>query len=148
MSQDKETAMAMQSDPADTAGAVIAASNVSGTNVYNPGGDKLGSIHDVMLNKQSGQATYAIMSFGGFLGMGEKYHPLPWNEMRYDPAQDGYVVDLDRSVLEAAPAYDSYDTTTWGEPGVWGQQVSSYYDRPGGLRSAAIIPGLGMLPPR
>jgi sporulation protein YlmC with PRC-barrel domain len=147
MSHDQETIMATQTDPTDTSGAVIAASKVNGTNVYNPGGDKLGSIYDVMLNKQSGRATYAIMSFGGFLGIGEKYHPLPWAELRYDPVQDGYVVNIDRGMLEGAPAYDSYDTTAWGDASVWGPRVNDYYDGPGRSGGSRMTPGLGVMPP-
>jgi hypothetical protein len=56
-----------------------------------------------MLNKSSGQVAYAIMSFGGFLGMGESYHPLPWRALTYDMRQGGYVVDIDRRRLEGAP---------------------------------------------
>ena len=62
-----------------TSGSLIAAEKVNGTSVYNTAGDKLGSIDDIMLDKNSGRAIYAVMSFGGFLGMGEKFHPLPWS---------------------------------------------------------------------
>lgn len=130
--------MALSTDPSDTGGRLIAASKVNGTNVYNTQGEKLGSIYDVMLNKQSGKAAYAIMSFGGFLGIGEKYHPLPWEQLNYDPGRDGYVVHLDRRMLEGAPAYESYDTASWGESDAWGRRVTDYYGRPGG----------GMMPPR
>lgn len=57
---------------------------MKGANVYNPAGDKLGSVDDIMIDKVSGRAIYAVMSFGGFLGTGEKYHPLPWATLRYD----------------------------------------------------------------
>src|SRR5277367_6820252 len=82
---------------------LISADKVTGTAVYNRQGEKLGSVHDVMLNKRSGQVAYAIMSFGGFLGMGESYHPLPWRTLTYDTRQDGYVVDIDRRRLEGTP---------------------------------------------
>ncbi len=62
-----------------------------------------------MLDKVSGQAIYAIMSFGGFLGMGEKHHPLPWSSLKYDTGKEGYVVDLDKKQLEGAPSYDDRD---------------------------------------
>jgi len=67
-----------------TSGSLIAAEKVNGTNVYNPKGDKLGSVDDIMIDKTSGRAIYALMSFGGFLGMGEKQHPLPWSQLTYD----------------------------------------------------------------
>ena len=65
-------------------GNLIASDKVQGTNVYNAAGDNLGAIHDVMIDKQSGKVAYAIMSFGGFLGMGNQYHPLPWSVLKYD----------------------------------------------------------------
>jgi sporulation protein YlmC with PRC-barrel domain len=74
--------MATLNDPSDTHGRLIAASQVNGTNVYNFGGEKLGSIYDVILDKQTGQVEFAIMSFGGFLGIGERYHPLPWRVLK------------------------------------------------------------------
>jgi sporulation protein YlmC with PRC-barrel domain len=107
--------------------ALIAASKVSGTNVYNRQGDSLGSIYDVMINKHSGQVTYAVMSFGGFLGMGEKYHPLPWNKLSYSEQHGGYVIDLDKRQLEAAPSYGAYDAPDWSTD-TYGTVVDKYYD--------------------
>jgi sporulation protein YlmC with PRC-barrel domain len=92
---------------------LIAASKVNGTSVYNTAGESLGSIYDVMLDKNSGKVTYAVMSFGGFLGIGEKYHPLPWNQLTYDEQLGGYVINLDRSTLEGAPAYDPSESPDW-----------------------------------
>ena len=108
---------------------LIAASRVSGTTVYNRAGEKLGSIYDVMLEKVSGRAAYAIMSFGGFLGIGDKYHPLPWQALTYDPGLGGYVVDIDRGRLEAAPSYPKTEITTWDDP-TYGQRVNDYYGLP------------------
>src|SRR6202795_1382682 len=96
--------MASLNNPSDTRGRLIAASKVNGTTVYNRAGEKLGSIYDIMLDKISGKAEYAIMSFGGFLGIGDRYHPLPWSVLRYDTSKGGYVVNLDRARLEGAPA--------------------------------------------
>lgn len=107
--------MASLENPADTQGALIAASKVNSTTVYNPMGDKLGSIYDVMLEKKSGKAAYAIMSFGGFLGIGEQFHPLPWNQLAYDPGMGGYVVRLDRRQLEGGPAYSERELGTWDD---------------------------------
>ena len=118
--------MATLNDPSDTHGRLIAASRVSGTSVYNHTGEKLGSIHDVILEKQSGKAEYAIMSFGGFLGIGDVYHPLPWNVLTYDPRQGGYVVDIDRDRLEGAPAYRANENGLWDDPS-YGRRVTDYY---------------------
>src|SRR5271157_4713362 len=83
----RSIAMATLNDPSETHGRLIAASKVNGTTVYNRAGEKLGSIYDVMLAKGSGKAEYAVMSFGGFLGIGDRYHPLPWDALTYDPVQ-------------------------------------------------------------
>jgi sporulation protein YlmC with PRC-barrel domain len=121
--------MASLANPSETHGRLIAASKVNGTNVYNLVGDKLGSIYDVMLAKGSGKAEYAIMSFGGFLGMGEKFHPLPWDVLTYSPEHDGYVVDLDRDRLEGAPSYAADDASLWDDP-VYTRRITDYYADP------------------
>ena len=111
-----------------TSASLIAASSVEGTDVYNPRGDKLGTIDDIMIDKVSGNAIYAIMSFGGFLGIGEKYHPLPWSTLRYDPDKGGYVVDVDRKALENAPSYDMDEDFLWTPE--YGRRVDKYYNAP------------------
>ena len=118
--------MATLSNPSDTTGRLIAASQVSGTGVYDLTGEKLGSIYDVLLDKRTGRTEYAIMSFGGFLGIGDRYHPLPWQALTYDEAQGGYVVDIDRRRLEGAPSYALNETMLWDDP-AYGRRVSDYY---------------------
>ena len=59
-----------------------------------------------MVDKRSGQVEYAVLSFGGFLGIGDSYYPLPWKSLRYDTAQGGYVIDLNKSRLEDPPSYE------------------------------------------
>ena len=70
-------------------------------------------MHNFMVNKRSGQVEYAVMSFGGFLGMGESYHPLPWKSLTYDTRQGGYVVDIDKNKLQAAPSYKAGEEPTY-----------------------------------
>ena len=111
-----------------TSGNLIAAEKVEGTNVYNPAGEKLGTVDDIMIDKISGRAIYAVMSFGGFLGMGEMYHPLPWATLKYDPNKGGYVVNLDKKMLEAAPNYDGDSNFEWTPD--YGRRVDSYYNVP------------------
>jgi sporulation protein YlmC with PRC-barrel domain len=118
--------MATLDNPTDTSGRLIAASQVNGSSVYNRAGEKLGSVYDVMLDKTSGKVEYAIMSFGGFLGIGDTYHPLPWRTLTYDPGQGGYVVDIDRRRLEGAPAYRANQTGMWDDP-AYGRRVTDYY---------------------
>jgi len=105
---------------------LISADKVEGTSVYNRAGENLGSIYRVMIDKASGRVVYAVMSFGGFLGMGESYHPLPWSMLTYDPAQGGYVVDLDRERLEGAPAFAADTPPDWADP-TWGRSLHDYY---------------------
>ena len=111
----------------DETGDLISSDKVEGTAVYNRGGEKLGSIHSVMIDKRSGKVAYAVMSFGGFLGIGDRYHPLPWNVLTYDSRQGGYVVDLDRSMLEGAPSYSTSEMPDWSDR-EWSRQVQDYYD--------------------
>jgi hypothetical protein len=105
---------------------LIAADKVNGTAVYNRAGERLGTVYDVMIDKISGKVAYAVMSFGGFLGIGERYHPLPWSVLTYDTGMGGYVVDLDRSRLEGAPTYAANENIDWNDR-AWGQRVSDYY---------------------
>ena len=100
---------------------IISADKVQGTEVYNKNDEKLGEIDSILIDKVSGEVAYVVMSFGGFLGVGEKFHPLPWRVLDYDINIGGYRVDLNREELSEAPAYDrdsingyDYDTDTDG----------------------------------
>src|SRR5438046_10555906 len=116
-------------DNRDETASLISAGKVQGTNVYNTNGDSLGEVYDVMIDKLSGKVAYAVMSFGGFLGIGERYHPLPWSVLRYDTKAGAYVVDLDRRVLEGAPTYGRDERIDW-EDRTWGKKVHDYYNIP------------------
>jgi len=111
-------AVAMQADRETHS--LIAADKVEGTDVYNAEGEHLGHVHDVMLDKVSGQVAYAIMAFGGFLGIGEKYTPLPWSSLTYDTMRGGYVVPYSKEILKSGPAFSEAELTdddsTWREP--------------------------------
>jgi len=104
---------------------VISSERVEGTNVYNQSGDKLGSIDDLMIDKMSGQVRYAVLEFGGFLGMGTDRYPLPWNMLKYDTAMDGYVVPLDKNVLEGAPRYAQEQVPDYTTD--YSRRVNDYY---------------------
>jgi hypothetical protein len=108
---------------------LISSDKVEGTAVYNRQGEKLGSIHSVMIDKVSGKVAYAVMSFGGFLGIGDRYHPLPWSVLTYDTGKGGYAVDLDRSMLEGAPSYSASEMPDWSDP-EWSRKVQDYYRTP------------------
>jgi sporulation protein YlmC with PRC-barrel domain len=92
----------------------IPASRVIGTAVYNKEGRNIGTIEDVMLDKTSNGIMFAVIGFGGFLGIGEKYHALPWSVLDYEKVQGGYVVPYTKEQLEAAPSY-SIDELTRGD---------------------------------
>jgi sporulation protein YlmC with PRC-barrel domain len=111
-----------------TSGSLIAAEKVEGTDVYNMQGEHLGTVDDIMIDKVSGKAIYALMSFGGFLGIGEKYHPLPWSTLKYDESKGGYVVNLDKRMLEGAPTYDMNEDFRWTAD--YGRRVDEYYKAP------------------
>jgi hypothetical protein len=122
-----ETAiMATLDDPTDTTGRLIAASRVADTAVYNLQGERLGKIEDVILDKITGRTVYAVLSFGGFLGIGDRHYPLPWPMLRYDVAYGGYTVNLDKRILERAPSFGIGEEAAWHDP-EWGRSVYDYY---------------------
>lgn len=84
----------------------IKSSRVIGTEVYNMNGEKIGKIEDIILDKLSPRIMFAVISFGGFLGIGEKYHAVPWALLDYQDSTGGYVVPFSKEVLENAPTYD------------------------------------------
>lgn len=109
-------------------GTLIAAERVEGTHVYNLAGEKLGTVNDIMIDKVSGRAIYAVKSFCGLLGLGEKSHSLPWTTLKYDAQKSGYVVNLDKKRLEAAPNFDRASEFKWTSD--YGRKVDKYYDTP------------------
>jgi sporulation protein YlmC with PRC-barrel domain len=94
---------------------LIASDRVEGTPVKRSNGDKIGKIERVMLDKRSGKVAYAILSFGGFLGIGDKHVPIPWTKLSYSPELDAYQLDLSDEELKKAPAYDSDKEFDWGD---------------------------------
>ena len=107
---------------------LIASDKVEGTTVYNPSGEKLGSIYNFMVNKMTGRVEYAVLKFGGFLGAGSDYYPLPWELLSYDEDKGGYVVPLNKERIQNAPAYDLKDLTKHdGSLGGIREKTYSYY---------------------
>ena len=111
---------------------LIASDRVEGTAVYDAEGQHLGTVHNFMVDKVSGQVAYAVLSFGGFLGLGESYHPLPWRSLRYSVELGGYVVDIDKDTLARAPTHGAGDDP-FGDP-AFGGRLDDYY---GGRRRVA-----------
>ena len=107
----------------------ILASKVKGTAVYNGSGDKIGTVEDIVLDKQSNQIMFAALGFGGVLGIGEKYYPVPWSLLDYSEDKGGYVVPLSKDRLESAPAYDLKDLTKHdGSLGDIRQETYTFYN--------------------
>ena len=104
----------------------IRAKKVIGTNVKDGTGEKLGQVEDIVLDKQSNQIMFAIVGFGGVLGMGEKYHPVPWSTLDYDKDENSYVVNLSKEQLKAAPA-DSIDELTRNDGLAYRDKTYAYY---------------------
>jgi len=104
---------------------VISSDKVEGTAVYNTAGEKLGSVDDLMIDKLSGQIRYAVLEFGGFLGLGTDRYPMPWNMLKYDTSKEGYVVPLDKTKLEKAPRYAQTDVPEYTPD--YGKRVYNYY---------------------
>ncbi len=107
----------------------ICAKRVIGTNVKDKAGNKIGEIEDIVLDKKSNNIMFAVVGFGGFLGMGEKYHPLPWSALDYQDAQDGYVVSYTKEQLKAAPA-DSLEALTRDDGLAYRERTYDYYQTP------------------
>jgi hypothetical protein len=114
--------------PIDETQRLIASDKVEGTRVFDRKGDHIGSVHNFMVDKHTGKVAYAVMSFGGFLGVGERYYPLPWSVLTYEPEQGGYVVDVTREQLEKAPSFTAADTP-WSNPS-YGHDVYDFYRVP------------------
>ena len=104
---------------------VISSDKVEGTSVYNEAGDKLGSIDELMIDKVSGKVQYAVLEFGGFLGMNTDRYPIPWGMLKYDTSKEGYVVPLDKAKLEGAPSYAEVDVPAYTSE--YGRRVNSHY---------------------
>lgn len=104
---------------------LISADRVAGTDVYDLAGERLGEVQSIMIDKISGQVAYVSISFGGLLGIGDKYHPLPWDMLQYDTQLDGYRVDMDLGDLEGAPSYDREGLA--GFDGSGGCAVDDFY---------------------
>ena len=104
---------------------LISSEKVDGTVVYNPEGERLGTIHHFMVGKRDGRVRYAVLSFGGLFGMGERFHPLPWDVLTYDTDKGGYVVDLDKDRLKGAPSYERGSDPSYDRQ--FGERVYGYY---------------------
>lgn len=108
---------------------LIGSDKVEGTAVYGSTGQKMGSIERVMLGKRNGKVSYAVLSFGGFLGIGDDHYPLPWEALTYNTDLGGYQVAVTEDQLKGAPRYGADNEWDWGDS-VRARKVNDYYGVP------------------
>jgi len=106
---------------------LIGSDKVHGTAVYRSNGDRVGQIDRLMIDKLSGKVAYAVMSFGGFMGIGEDYYPLPWSLLTYNPRLEGYEVNIGEEQLQGAPRYSTHENWDWTTRG---RSIDEYYKVP------------------
>lgn len=110
---------------------LILASRVLKTPVYGKDGSRLGHVDDISIERETGRSVYGIMSFGGFLGIGERYHPVPWQMLDYDLQKGGFVIPMGKDELQAAPHYERSDLEPLGDAShaSFDELVSAHYAR-------------------
>jgi hypothetical protein len=108
---------------------LIGSDKVEGTAVYGSDDNKIGSVQRVMIDKISGKVAYAVISFGGFLGMGENHYPLPWSNLKYDTNVGGYRVGITEDQLKGAPKYTRSTQWDWSDR-ARDREVYDYYKTP------------------
>ena len=110
-------------------GNLIGSDKVEGTAVYGADDRKIGSIERVMIDKKSGRVSYAVLSFGGFLGIGDEHYPLPWQSLKYDTRLGGYLTGVTQKQLEGAPKYGNDNSWDWADE-ARARSVNDYYGVP------------------
>jgi sporulation protein YlmC with PRC-barrel domain len=112
--------------PAKTFGLVLSASSLKGDKVVNQQGEDLGKIEELMIDLDRGRIAFAVLSFGGFLGMGDKLFAIPWQAFAVDPAQKRLILNTKKELLEKATGFDKSDWPNMANP-TWGSSVYGYY---------------------
>lgn len=123
--------MTLQSDRETTLSAdetqdLISSEKVDGTSVYSRDGDKLGSIHHFMVGKRDGKVRYAVLNFGGMFE-GDRYHPLPWDVLTYNPDRGGYEVGLTKEQLKNSPSFERGSEPAYDDE--YDREIEGYYAR-------------------
>ena len=111
---------------------LIGSDKVEGTAVYRPNGDKVGVIERIMIDQLSGKVAYAVMSFGGFLGLGHDHYPIPWSLLTYNTQLQGYEVNITDDQLKGAPRFTRDHPWDWDDTDR-SRRVHDYYGVPFGL---------------
>jgi sporulation protein YlmC with PRC-barrel domain len=121
-----QTSKITKTDPDKRFRSVLSASTLAGDSVRNAAGEDLGKISDIMIDIPSGRVAYAVLSFGGFLGMGDKLFAIPWSALRVDEDEKCFILNVDRRTIEAAPGFDKDNWPDMSDT-KWGTEISSYY---------------------
>ncbi len=106
----------------------VKASNFIGTNVVGPQNESLGDVKEVVIDPETGKVVYAVVSFGGFLGMGEKLFAIPFGAFKYNVSENEYVLDVSKEKLQHAPGFDSAHWPSMADEN-WNREVHKYYTR-------------------
>ncbi|MEZ5361933.1 MAG: PRC-barrel domain-containing protein [Bryobacterales bacterium] len=104
----------------------LSATTINGDKVVNPKGEDLGKIEDLMVDLGSGRVSYAVLSFGGFLGIGDKLFALPWPSLQLDSDNQRFILDISKERLEKAPGFDKDHWPNMADR-TWGAEVHEYY---------------------
>lgn len=110
----------------NTSNVSLSASDMIGAHVENSAGEHLGKIEDLSIDVAQGRIAYAVLSFGGFLGMGDKLFALPWNALQLNSNDKRFLLDVDKQTLEAAPGFDKDNWPDMADP-AWGSEIHRYY---------------------
>jgi sporulation protein YlmC with PRC-barrel domain len=115
-----------KTDPEKAFRRVLAASTLTGDSVRNAAGESLGKIDEIMIDIPSGRIAYAVLSFGGFLGMGDKLFAVPWSALKVDEDEKVFILNVDKRTIEAAPGFDKNHWPDMSDTN-WGNDISTYY---------------------
>lgn len=105
---------------------VLSASTLAGDSVTNPEGEDLGRIEDLMVNTETGEIAYAVLSFGGFMGMGDKLFAIPMKAMRLDTENKKFVLNVPKERLKNAPGFDKDNWPDMADT-TWSSGITDYY---------------------
>ena len=122
----QEQSKIKNTDPDKKYRRVLAASTLAGDQVQNPAGEDLGKVDEIMIDIPAGKVAYAVLSFGGFLGMGNKLFAVPWSALRLDEDKKYFILDVDKKKLENAPGFDKDNWPDMADTS-WGTRIFSYY---------------------
>jgi sporulation protein YlmC with PRC-barrel domain len=121
-----QTSKIKKTDPDRKFRSVLAASTLTGDSVRNAAGEDLGTIDEIMIDIPTGRIAYAVLSFGGFLGMGDKLFAVPWSALKVDEDEKCFILNVDKRTIEQAPGFDKNNWPDMSDP-KWGTQLASYY---------------------